>query len=294
MSVQFSWVDVFADAPLRGNPLPVVPDADHLPVDVLQAIALEFNQSETTFLTRPSIPGADVRLRSFTPGGDEVGGAGHNALGAWIWLALSGRLDPARTAFLSQIGEALIDVTIGTAPDGRVRVTLQQSAPAFLHAVDDPRALAESLGLDAGALVDRWRPEVVSTGAEHLLVRVRDAASVDASEPDRQSLRRLLAEYGAEGCYVYALDHSPGTDAVAYARFFNPTVGIVEDPATGTAAGPLAALLVRDGVAVGGEPIRIEQGTKLGRQSILTLVVEDHRVLISGSGIIAAEGTLHL
>lgn len=82
--------------------------------------------------------------------------------------------------------------------------------------------------------------------------------------------------------------------ADAYARLFNPTVGIREDPATVTAAGPLAALLVRDGLAVEGQTIHIEQGAALGRPSILSVVVDGIRVELSGSGVVVAEGTLYL
>src|SRR5689334_16869068 len=83
--VRFHLVDVFADEPLAGNPLAVVPDADALDEAVMRRIAREFNQTETTFLLAPSLPDADWRLRCFTPGGVEVFGAGHNALGAWWW-----------------------------------------------------------------------------------------------------------------------------------------------------------------------------------------------------------------
>jgi hypothetical protein len=85
-------VDVFATRPLTGNQLSLVPDADGLDESQMRAIAREFNQSETTFLLRPTLAGATCRLRSFTPTGAEVSGAGHNALGAWIWLEASGRL----------------------------------------------------------------------------------------------------------------------------------------------------------------------------------------------------------
>src|SRR5579871_938102 len=98
----FYFVDVFATRPLTGNPLSLVPDADELDEDLMRAIAREFNQSETTFLLRPSLPGATVRLRSFTPAGVEVGGAGHNALGAWLWLESAGRVASAATDGLRQ------------------------------------------------------------------------------------------------------------------------------------------------------------------------------------------------
>ena len=295
MNVPFFWVDVFAAAPLTGNPLSLVPDADALSTETMQAIAREFNQSETTFLVRPSITRADHRLRSFTPGGFEVLGAGHNAMGAWLWLALSNRLDEGREPYVQQIGDELLPVAVTRDESGGVVVTMQQSEPRFLTAVraEVGDALARALGLDATDLSDR-AAEVVSTGAEHLLVPVRSRDTVDAAQPDTAALRAFLAEVGAEGCYVYTADADPASGIDAYARFFNPTVGIAEDPATGTAAGPLAALLVRDGLASEGTAITVEQGTALGRPSRIGLRVDGSVVTISGSGIIVAEGVLRL
>ena len=98
-SCRFHFVDVFAVEPLTGNPLAVVEDAADLTVDQLQRIAREFNQSETTFLLRPTRPDADWRLRSFTAAGAEVfGSGGHNSLGAWWWLADAGKLTSARSS----------------------------------------------------------------------------------------------------------------------------------------------------------------------------------------------------
>ena len=93
MNIPFYFVDVFADGPLNGNPLAVVPDADELGESAMKKIAAELNQAETTFLLRPSGSGADWRLRSLTAPGHEVFGAGHNSLGAWWWLADSGKLN---------------------------------------------------------------------------------------------------------------------------------------------------------------------------------------------------------
>jgi PhzF family phenazine biosynthesis protein len=296
MNVPFFWVDVFAATPLAGNPLSLVPDADALPTETMQAIAREFNQSETTFLVRPTIAGADHRLRSFTPGGFEVLGAGHNAMGAWLWLALSGRLDEGRGRYVQQIGDELLPVGVARDDAGGAVVTMQQSEPRFLARVgaETRAALAHALGLGVGDLSDERSAEVVSTGAEHLLVPVRGREAVDAAQPDTATLRALLAEIGAEGCYVYTTDADPTSGIAAYARFFNPTVGIAEDPATGTAAGPLAALLVRDGLASEGTSITVEQGTALGRPSRIGLRVDGPVVTISGSGIIVAEGVLRL
>ncbi|HVD88689.1 MAG TPA: PhzF family phenazine biosynthesis isomerase, partial [Jatrophihabitantaceae bacterium] len=103
--IRFVFIDVFAPSPLTGNPVAVVPDADDLDLATLRAIAREFNQSETTFLLRPTAARADWRLRSFTPIGAEVFGAGHNALGAWLWLVAAGRVPADRSRFIQQIGD---------------------------------------------------------------------------------------------------------------------------------------------------------------------------------------------
>ena len=289
--LRFFWVDVFAETPLTGNPLALVPDADALSQSEMRAIAQEFNQSETTFLVTPSASGADHRLRSFTAAGVEVLGAGHNAMGAWIWLADTGVLPPERNEFAQQIGDDVLPVWITRTSGGRSRVTMRQAAPRFLHSTTEHADFAEALGLSPSVLADR-PAEVVWTGAEHLMLGLRTRADVDAAAPEPARLRALLAGVGAEGCYVFTTE-SGADGADAYSRFFNPTVGIVEDPATGTAAGPLAALLSREGLAPGGS-IRILQGHAMGRPSILEVAVDGDRVDLSGSGLVVADGVLRL
>jgi trans-2,3-dihydro-3-hydroxyanthranilate isomerase len=276
-SVPFALVDVFADRPLTGNPLAVVPDADHLPEDLLPRIAREFNQSETTFLVKPTVPGADHRLRSFTAAGIEVYGAGHNALGAWWWLAHAGRLD-RHGRWHQQIGDAVLPVEV------EANLIAMRQEPARYLSLVDPAPLAAALGVDVDP-----DPQVVDTGAPHLMVRVRDRAVVDAVVPDTAALRALLLDAGGEGCYVYALD-APAT--TAYARFFNPVAGIVEDPATGTAAGPLACLLHRRGLAT--DRVVIVQGQHLGRPSRLEITIDGDTPVLAGHAVVSATGNLHL
>lgn len=110
--IAFAWVDVFATTPLTGNPLPVGPDADGLDEALMVAIAKEFNQSETTFIFRPTLPGACVRLRSFTPTGAEVTGAGHNRLGAWWWLAQRGQITASDNGLAQQLGTEVLPVRL--------------------------------------------------------------------------------------------------------------------------------------------------------------------------------------
>lgn len=298
-AVPFYFVDVFAATPLTGNPVAVVPDADGLTEAQLRAIAREFNQSETAFVLAPELPGATVRLRSFTPVGAEVFGAGHNALGCWLWLALAGRLPAAAIGSLAQAGLAqqiggdVLPVRVRREPGGSVVVSMDQSPPQFGNIAADRGALAAALGLAEDDLVAGDPAQVVATGAGHLLVSLRDRAAVDRAVPHPAELAAALAGVGGEGCYIYTRERPEGDDAAAYARFFNPTMGIAEDPATGTAAGPLAALLVRRAQIEPG-PAFIEQGHALGRPSRIQVRASGPSVTVSGSGLISAEGFLHL
>ncbi|HKS99280.1 MAG TPA: PhzF family phenazine biosynthesis protein, partial [Rugosimonospora sp.] len=144
-AIPFALVDVFAGEPLAGNPLAVVPDADGVGEQLLPRIAREFNQAETTFLLAPTVAGADHRLRSFTAAGIEVFGAGHNALGAWWWLADNGRLDRQGT-WHQQIGPVVLPVEV--AAD---RVAMRQEPPRYGRPLP-AQPLAAALGLDAAAV----------------------------------------------------------------------------------------------------------------------------------------------
>jgi trans-2,3-dihydro-3-hydroxyanthranilate isomerase len=256
-NVPFVFVDVFTDQPLQGNPLSVIPDADQLDELTMKRIAREFNQSETTFILLPSQGGAHWRLRSFTPAGHEVVGAGHNALGAWWWLASAGKLElnGATTAFVQEIGARLLPVDI-LCEEGRVAsIRMAQTAPAFGRTFDDMAEIARALGLVTEDFnLSRLPIQVVSTGVPHLLVPLKDRNAVARCRPDASKLLSILQSVNSEGCYLYTLD-SLLPKSVAHTRFFNPTVGIVEDAATGSAAGPLAAQLVAHGVVEDGHTV---------------------------------------
>lgn len=281
-------IDVFANTALTGNPLAVVEEADELSEEQMRRIAGEFNQAETTFIMRSSR--ADLKLRSFTASGAEVGGAGHNALGAWLWMAQAGKLGTigAPQWFRQEIGGDVLPIALGVM-NGRIFGRMKQSPMKLGQSLADTVPLAAALGLAPEDIQATPAPRLVNTGAGHLLVRLRDARTVDRAEPSARSLLKVLASASAEGCYVYAFDEA--ARGKAYARFFNPTVGLWEDAATGTAAGPLAAYLAHEGLTSG--VFEIEQGTRLGRRSILRVDAGPEPEL-SGSGVIVMRGTLSL
>jgi PhzF family phenazine biosynthesis protein len=296
MQVDFSIVDVFADQPLTGNPLAVVRDAQRLDESLMQSISREFNQAETTLLFPPGPDRDNWLLRSFTASGQEVFGAGHNALGAWWWLAESGalKINTGLNSFIQEIGGYQLPVEVHW--DGRevLSVTLIQRAPVSGEICKDLDSLAEALGLDQTDLFPQLFPaQVISTGAPHLLVPVRTRQAVDRARPDSQRLAKTLQSVDGQGCYIFCIDTIMPSSS-AYARFFNPTVGIVEDSATGSAAGPLACQLIAHGIAKRGETIAIEQGYGMGRPSLLSVELRDGQVRLAGRCVLSAEGLLRI
>jgi PhzF family phenazine biosynthesis protein len=292
--LRFYLVDVFAHEPLAGNPLAVVADADAIPEQTMRRIAREFNQSETTFVLKPTRSEADWRLRFFTPTGAEVYGAGHNALGAWWWLAAADRLAPGRSTYHQELGDRVLPVEIVVQGSTLDRVGMIQAPPSFGAVHDDRDALAGALRIRSDDIDgDRLPPQVVSTGVPHLLVAVRDRAAVARLDPDAPRLIAEVSRIGGQGCYVYCLDPFDRA-STAHARFFNPAVGISEDPATGSAAGPLGAYLTKRGLVAEDAPILVEQGFAVGRPSVIDVRVRGDRVQVSGRCVIVGEGTLHV
>jgi trans-2,3-dihydro-3-hydroxyanthranilate isomerase len=296
MNVPVYLVDVFTTQPLSGNPLAVVTGGQALSFDTMQRIAREFNQSETTFILDPSRKDADWKLRSLTATGIEVFGAGHNALGAWWWLAESGQLrrEAGRNTFTQEIGEHVLPVEIRWEAGQPVSVAMTQGRPVNGRIVEDVPGLAQALGLRREDVVtDRIPAQVVSTGAPHLLVPVRSCDDVDRVHANADGLLAVLQAVHGQGCYVFSLE-ARTPDADVYARFFNPTLGIVEDPGTGSAAGPLACHLAAHGVTHRDRALVIEQGHAMGRRSLIQARVTDTAVQISGACATVAEGILKL
>jgi len=190
-------IDVFADAPLTGNPLAVVQGADELSDEQMRRIAGEFNQAETTFILHSAR--ADRKLRSFTASGAEVFGAGHNALGAWLWLGEHGDLGPLATpqTFYQEIGPDVLPIELERI-QGRVHGRMRQAPLRLLDPLNDVDPLARSLGLDPVEILLQPVPRPAHTGAAHLLVRVVDPATVDKACPRGAELLAVLKAVQAE------------------------------------------------------------------------------------------------
>jgi PhzF family phenazine biosynthesis protein len=294
-SYPFVLIDVFTDVPLAGNPLAVVLDADSLDAERMQDVAREFNLSETTFVLQPRFREATRRLRSFSPMA-EVFGAGHNALGAWWAIVARGDVpvSEGETTLRQELGERVLPVR-ATHESGRLRrIAMTQASPRVGQDPPSLAALAGALSLDVNALeVEGLQPQVISTGASHLLVPARGLADLARVRVDARELAALAKPLGCEGCYLFCLE-TREPSAVAHARGFFPGIGIAEDPATGSAAGPLAQYLVARRRAPERAWLTIEQGDEIQRPSRIEVRVSGDEVEVAGRCAVVAEGTLRL
>jgi PhzF family phenazine biosynthesis protein len=259
----------------------------------MQAIAREFNASETTFVLPPTDSRASKRLRCFSPT-EEVFGAGHNALGAWWVIVAHGEVAVTgdETRLWQEIGSEVLSVDVTRAGGTLVRVSMTQGEPVTAAGVPDRVALAGALGLDAAALeVPGLEPAIMSTGAMHMLVPARSLRDLERIRVDAPRLVAIAKPLGCEGCYVFCLE-TRDASSTAHARGFFPGIGIAEDPATGTAAGPLAASLVARRRAAESAWLTIEQGDEIGRPCRIEVRVSGSRVEVAGRCVAVAEGSL--
>jgi trans-2,3-dihydro-3-hydroxyanthranilate isomerase len=282
----FRLVDVFTDRPLSGNQLCVVPDPIEASTEFMQAIAKEIGFSETTFVS--SAGGDRYAMRIFTPE-RELPFAGHPSLGTAFVLAAEGRITSPATQHV-EAGEFAMKVDV---EGGRAR--MRQGNARFGEPLDEGgrRGLVEALRLRPDDLLD-LPVQLVSTGFGHLMMPVRDPERVAAAAPDHPALIPLLEAAGTDGVYLFAMSNGSNGGAAAKARLFAPVAGVDEDPATGSAAGPLGAYLVHHGVIPSGR-LTISQGVELGRPSTLIVDVErdgdELAVYVEGGVQVIAEGT---
>lgn len=270
-------VDVFTDTPLQGNALAVFTDGRGVPAERMQQIAREMNLSETVFLL-PAETGADARVRIFTPF-SELPFAGHPTLGtAWV-LAEQARGDVIRL----ETGVGVITVEFER-NDGRIASgRMQQPIPSWAPYERADELLA-ALRVDSSQLpVEAYR-----NGPLHVYVALESEQAVAALAPDLGALARL-PDLGVS-CFA-------GSGTRWKTRMFAPAYGVAEDPATGSAAGPLAVHLARHGRIAFGQEIEIRQGAEIGRPSKLYARAEGEgdridKVEVAGSAVVVAHGEL--
>jgi trans-2,3-dihydro-3-hydroxyanthranilate isomerase len=292
---RYVLLDVFTDTPLQGNPLAVFTDAHAIPPAQMQPLARELNLSETVFVLAPE-HGGDARIRIFTPAA-ELPFAGHPVLGTAI--ALGVERDGERLTL--ETGAGRVRVTLrggGEGEDGRAALraearagarvgygSMLQPIPTWRGYEREPELLA-ALGVERSGLP----VEVYVNGPRQVFVELDSEEAVAALSPDVRALA-ALGELGAS-CFA-------GSGLRWKTRNFAPGLGIAEDPATGSAAGPLAVHLARHGRIAFGDEIEIRQGAEVGRPSLLRARAVGsaeaiERVEVSGAAVIVARGEFAL
>ena len=279
-----AFLDVFAERPLAGNGLAVVDDADAVSDEVMLAFAKETRLSETTFVQSPGDGEADYRNRIWTPG-EELPFAGHPSLGTAV--AVARWRERSEAAFIQSTGAGLQPIEVRS--DGEVwRASMLQGETQFGPELDRGETMA-ALGLGPGDAHPELAPQMVSTGLLHAIAPVADPASLVRTVPDYPAIDALIGPHDGVCLYVAWLDPDAGE---ARARSFSRTVELGEDPATGSAAGPLCAYVERQ---VGARALTIRQGEEMGRPSILEAEVEeDGRIRVSGDVVPLIDGTVEL
>lgn len=292
-TLNYYVLDVFTDHRYKGNQLSVVYTDDELTSTEYHDISREFGYSETSFVHYSAIEKA-FKVRSFTPAKFEVIGAGHNLLGA-VCLALLKKWDIFKDQGAQpwvMIKDAKIPLRI-TEQDGLPYVGMKQS-PAEIIKTVPADIIARAVGLQVADLeLNGWDINIVRTEVAHLMVPVKNVESLKNAVSNKSLLKAASQQFGFEGCYLFTTNN-PATGYLAETRFFNPGIGIDEDPATGTAAGPLTGYLEQLGFIGKDKDFRILQGAYVNQPSVIHVKVVNDGIWVSGSSVIVMEGQIYL
>lgn len=286
----FTWVDVFTEQRYAGNQLCVFRPAQPAPFQLMQQVTREMNHSETVFLEPPADSGAHCRVRIFIPtlpDAVEIPFAGHPLLGAaCVWAG-----DQPGEVRL-ETGAGLITVDVHPLADGVWDARMGQPLPRTVRTFERDQRLADALGLPLEAVRADLPVEAVDNGMQTVLVPLASVDAVQRAAPDAAALRALFGRHGF--CTMLLAVGSVEAGADVHVRVFSPYDLVWEDPATGSANGPMGEYLVRHGV-LPGPVVRSEQGYSVGRPSRLTVEVERREgattaVRVGGRVVLVGDG----
>lgn len=300
LPLPFHILDVFTNDVFSGNPLAVVLEADALNTSRCQAIAREFNLSETVFVCAPRDPINTARVSIFTPA-RKLPFAGHATVGTAALLALLRAPEMLVRQDLSVVIEEEIGVVecIVRRAKGRLRASFTlPRLPDLVGQAPDAEQLAVALSLEPAMIgFGSHRPTVYSAGVPFVLVPLRDRRCIELVKPDLRCWSEILLPPLPQSVFVYCRE-AITAGAAFHARMFAPTFGIAEDPATGSALAAFAgAMAAFDRYVDGDHTVVVEQGFEMGRPSFMTLGldIEGGRLVsasVGGGAVRVAEGTL--
>ncbi len=262
---------------------------------IMQGIALEMNFSETTFIETSQMNSCVARVRIFTPA-KELPFAGHPTLGTAFVLRYKGLVSSATTKASLELGIGVIPVEYLSADV----IRMIQPRPQFLTQFTDRKAIASAVGIPASAITTDYPMQYVSTGTPFLIVPLNSLTAIQQAQPNEALILKTLKDQLAAEIVLLSTK-TVNADSDVHARMFAPEVGVIEDPATGSAAGPIGAYVEHYGLLhrdTKGVPIMIEQGYEIRRPSKLIAEVvwdqEPVNVLVSGKVKLVAEGTFYV
>ncbi|HYH85360.1 MAG TPA: PhzF family phenazine biosynthesis protein [Pyrinomonadaceae bacterium] len=298
--LHYHRVDVFTDRAFGGNPLAVFTNGRGVSTETMQAIAKEFNLSETTFVLPPDDARHDWRVRIFTPG-SELPMAGHPTVGTSFVLAREHlvRRDAKETTIILEEGVGPVPVRVEFSSGEPVFAEMSQPLPTFGPRLEDRRAAAAMLSLDENDIDDGLPLEVVSCGVPFLYVPLKSLDAAHRARP-RADLMEGMRDV-PPGVFVLTREVE-GEGSTVHSRMFAPGLGITEDPATGAASGPLGCYLVRYGIVprAASAGIVSEQGIEMGRPSLIHIRIESEGdgeitgVKVGGQCHFAGEGFIEV
>jgi trans-2,3-dihydro-3-hydroxyanthranilate isomerase len=300
MQRRYITVDVFTDRAFGGNPLAVVLDAGGLSTAQMQAIATEFNYSETTFVLPPNNPAHDAHVRIFTVN-REIPFAGHPNVGTAFVLATLAAKPPARLLF--EEGAGLVPVEIATEQGGVVSTEFTAPQPLKRMSHVSAEQASSCLSLSASDVrTDRHPPQIISVGLAFLAVEVTSRDALRRAKPDAAGFAKTFPCDGSDAVYFYTREVPAGEKPCdLQARMFHPGAsGLSEDPATGSATAAAAALLADlDKTRDGELRLQIGQGFDMGRPSLLRTRVRKKdgavaSIHVGGACVTMMEGTFRL
>jgi trans-2,3-dihydro-3-hydroxyanthranilate isomerase len=298
----YSLVDVFTDRPFGGNPLAVFPDARGLSTETMQALAKEFNLSETTFVLPPRDSIHDHYVRIFTPA-TELPIAGHPTLGTAFVLARDQpQSQPAQTAkkLLFEEGVGTVPVVLQYKGHALQSIQMTQPLPTFGAQWSDRKSIAAMLSLSTTDFDDTLPLETVSCGVPFLYVALKSQHALQSIRFRRDLWEQTWHDFEAQGIFVFTQEQDT-SDPTVHSRMFAPAMGIQEDPATGAASGPLGCFLVQHKRVPHAPVAHIlsKQGFEMGRPSFVHITIEQNAeqisaVYVSGQCCFMGEGVIEL
>jgi PhzF family phenazine biosynthesis protein len=262
-----------------------------------QNISKEFGYSETSFVYFSPVQKA-LDVRSFSPTGVEVGaGGGHNLIGAVCAALFRGMKifkEQHEPDFFVMMKDTQLPLITTFNDVTQTAVVQVRQKPAIIGKTIPADKIAKALGLrNEDLIIDDLVPTIVQTEVAHAMVPIKDLQLLNGCMPDNEQLIALSKQYDFEGFYCFALAEQDQVHVVE-SRFFNPLIGIDEDAATGTAAGPLIGFLAKNNYVQFNKEYKILQGVKLNHPSLIEVMVREGDILVGGSSSITMRGEIYL